>query len=220
MVAQNVFHRASSHQIIDLWRFADRCNIPWNRPTNFHSDLIATIQQRYLLLLCALPFQQYHLFLIVKFDVQWFQDKSSQALPNYRELSCVTLHFHVGSKNCCSSFLFMRSFCFARIRLNPLSCQILHHDSVSVIVLRFTSFTKNFVIGCYQEVRLRQCVFCKEPLLSWSSCRCRNFGPSGSEYKYCAFPKPLFLAALKLIHEMNSLVRLHELEHFHAQDSP
>ena len=24
----NVFHRASSHKIIDLWRFADRCNIP------------------------------------------------------------------------------------------------------------------------------------------------------------------------------------------------
>ena len=45
MVARNVFHRASSHQIIDLCRFADGCHIPWNLPTNFHLDLIAAIQQ-------------------------------------------------------------------------------------------------------------------------------------------------------------------------------
>ena len=32
MVAQNVIHRASSHQITNLWRFADKCNIPWNLP--------------------------------------------------------------------------------------------------------------------------------------------------------------------------------------------
>ena len=64
MVAQNVFHKASSHQIRDLWRFADKCNIPWNLPTNFHLDQIATIQQRCLLLLCALLFRQFHLFLI------------------------------------------------------------------------------------------------------------------------------------------------------------
>ena len=50
--------------MINLWRFADRWNIPWNLPTNFHSDLIATIQQRYLPLLWALLSQQSHLFLI------------------------------------------------------------------------------------------------------------------------------------------------------------
>ena len=33
------FSRASSHQIINLWRFADRCNIPWNLPTNFQTWL-------------------------------------------------------------------------------------------------------------------------------------------------------------------------------------
>ena len=53
-LAQNVFHWASSHQVINLWRFADRCNISENLPTNFHSDPIAAIQQRYLLWLCAL----------------------------------------------------------------------------------------------------------------------------------------------------------------------
>ena len=55
MTAQNVFHRTSSHQIVDLWRFADKCNIPKNLSTNFHSDLNATIQQRCLPSLCALP---------------------------------------------------------------------------------------------------------------------------------------------------------------------
>ena len=54
MVAQNVFHRASSHQIINLWRFAERCNIPWNLPTIFHPDLIATTLQTHLLSVCVL----------------------------------------------------------------------------------------------------------------------------------------------------------------------
>ena len=54
----------SSHQIIDLWSFADRYSIPLNLPTNFHPDLIATIRQKCLLLFCALLSQQSHLFLI------------------------------------------------------------------------------------------------------------------------------------------------------------
>ena len=64
MIAQNVFNRASSHQIIDMWRFEDRCNIPQNLPPNFHLDPIAAIQQRCLPLLCARLVQQSHLFLI------------------------------------------------------------------------------------------------------------------------------------------------------------
>ena len=56
---------------------------------------------------------------------------------------------------------FLRSFCFARIRLDPLCGQVLHHDCISMMVSRFTTFTENFVICCNQihEVRLRQCVF-------------------------------------------------------------
>ena len=38
-------HFSSSHQITDLWRFADSSNTPWNPPTIFHPDLIATILQ-------------------------------------------------------------------------------------------------------------------------------------------------------------------------------
>ena len=43
--------------------------------------------------------------------------------------------------------------------------------------------------------------FLQGAMVSWSSCKCRSFGPSGSEYKYCAYPIPLFSPALKLTHE-------------------
>ena len=48
-----------------------------------------------------------------------------------------------------ASLCLLRSVCFARIRLDPLGGQVLHHDCISMIVSRFTSFTKNFVICCY-----------------------------------------------------------------------
>ena len=48
---------------------------------------------------------------------------------------------------------FLRSFCFARIRLDPLGGQALHHDYISMIVSRFTTFTENFVICCYQVTK-------------------------------------------------------------------
>ena len=51
-------------------------------------------------------------------------------------------------------FGFLRSFCFARIRLDPLGSQVLHHDCISMIVSRFTSFTNNFVIGCNQITKI------------------------------------------------------------------
>ena len=49
---------------------------------------------------------------------------------------------------------FLRSFCFARIRLDPLGGQVLHHDCISMIVTRFASFTKKFVICCNQITKI------------------------------------------------------------------
>ena len=46
---------------------------------------------------------------------------------------------------------FLRSFCFARIWLDQLGGQLLHHDCISMIVSRFTTFTENFVI-CYNQI--------------------------------------------------------------------
>ena len=43
-------------------------------------------------------------------------------------------------------FRLMWRFCFARIRLNPLSGKILYHGSVPVIVSGFTSLIEDFVI--------------------------------------------------------------------------
>ena len=48
------------------------------------------------------------------------------------------------------------------------------------------------------EVLLRQCASCKEPSESWFACRFRNFGLSGSEYKYCASWLPLLQDAPNL----------------------
>ena len=92
-------------------------------------------------------------------DVQRFQERSSQDLPNSMCVSVKTFGFLVGSKNSCNFlFCFLRIMCSARIRLNLLSCQILHHDSVSMIVSRFTSLTKNYVICCFQVTN----IFCSK----------------------------------------------------------
>ena len=84
-------------------------------------------------------------------DVQWFHERSSQALPNFQGIVSVNdLWFLIWLQEL-SPFSFLRSSCFTRIRLNPLSSQVLHHHSISMIVSRFTSFTKNFVI-CFNQV--------------------------------------------------------------------
>ena len=76
---------------------------------------------------------------------------------------------------------FLRSFCFARIWLDPLGGWVLHHDCISMIVSRFAIVTENFVICCYQVTK----IFCGTappmrllhvPLWFWSSDRCGNFG--------------------------------------------
>ena len=49
---------------------------------------------------------------------------------------------------------FLRSACFARIWLAPLGGQVLHHDCISMLVSRFTTFTENFVICCNQIIKI------------------------------------------------------------------
>ena len=88
--------------------------------------------------------------------------------------------------------------CFTRVWLYPLSCQILYHNGVSVIVARLNVFTSNFVIRSNQITNifrsghtLYQHVFCQKPLLFSSSHRYPNLGPSESAYKHCAYPNPV-----------------------------
>ena len=80
---------------------------------------------------------------------------------------------------------FLRSSCFARIRLDPLGGQVLHHDCISMIVSRFAIVAEDLVICCYQVTKFfctkfdSANVFCTEPFWFWSSGRSRNFGLSG-----------------------------------------
>ena len=88
-------------------------------------------------------------------DVQCFQERSSQDLPNSQELSVwMTLCFLSGSKNFCQLLCFLWIFCFARIRQDPLGGQGLHHECISMIVSRFTIFTETFVICCYPVTKI------------------------------------------------------------------
>ena len=132
----------------------------------------------------------------------------------------MTLGFLVGSKNFCKLFYVSWDvFCLTRVWLYPLSCQVLYHYSVSMLVSRFTHFIKNFVICCYQITKIpRSWHDCTSSFSARSSC---NFGFQADvaisvlrevTFKYCACRIPLFLAALKMIHEKNSRVRPHELE--------
>ena len=105
-------------------------------------------------------------------------------------------------------FGFLRSFCFARIRLDPLGGQILHHDCITKIVSRFTTFKENFVIGCNQITN----IFCtRYDSANTSSARgpC-DFGPLADlpisvfrevRKKHCVYPNPHFSQVQKMVHE-------------------
>ena len=85
----------------------------------------------------------------------WTVLSSSQDFLNSNVLSVyITFGFCDDSKNFLKLFCFLRSFCFARITLNPLRGKILQHDSVSIIASRFTFLVEDFVISCYQVTKL------------------------------------------------------------------
>ena len=87
MVSRIAFHVVSAQQTRDLQCFADSNSIPWNPPTIRYPDRTAIAPQMSLLSLCALLFRQSHFSDLCGVDVQWFQERSSNALPNSRELS-------------------------------------------------------------------------------------------------------------------------------------
>ena len=68
-------------------------------------------------------------------DVQWFQERSSQAFAKFQRIVSVNdfrLPFWL-QELLQAPLCFLRSFWFARIRLDPLGGQVLHHDSISMI---------------------------------------------------------------------------------------
>ena len=111
-------------------------------------------------------------------------------------------------------FRFLRSFCFAMVRLYPLSCQVLYHYSVSMIVSRFTTFTRNFVICCYQITKFSALgttgaliILVLKQMSQFSVLREVGFNTVLARYHLCSR------------HERNSRVRFGVLGHCHPQDS-
>ena len=124
-------------------------------------------------LLCVLLFQQAHLFPIC-------------VVSTYNDSTCFAKFQGIVSVNdfrppiwlqelLQAPFGFLRSFCFARIRLDPLGGQVLHHDCISMIVSRITTFTENFVICCYHVTKIF-CTRCGSANASCARGPC-NFGP-------------------------------------------
>ena len=188
------------HQTRDLECFADRKNIPWNLPTIFSSrpDCNSTADVRSFTMrtaLFAIPFVSD----LCSIDVQRFLCNSSQDLAKFQGFVSVNdFRLAIRLQELLQALLgFLRSFCFARMRLDPLGSQVLHHDCISMIVSKFTTFTENFVICCYQVTK----IFCTKygsantssargPCDSGTSGRSRNFDLSGSEFQHCVHPNP------------------------------
>ena len=110
---------------------------------------------------------------------------------------------------------FLRSFCFARIRLDPLGGQVLHHDCISMIVSRFTSFTENFVICC-NRTKKNFCTRYGSANASSARGPC-NFGPL-ADLAISVFKEVSINTVLTKIHEKNVRVSLCVQELCHPQD--
>ena len=173
MVSQNVSHMGSSQQIRDLERFAKKYSIPRNLPTNFHLDPIATIQQRCLLLLCALLFQQSHWFLICVVSTYNDSRKDLHRLCQFpRNWQSKWLWVsYLAPRTFAGSFAFPQKFLFGTDttwsvrwpslapRLHIGDCFEIHNFHWELCDLLLSSH-QNFL----HEVWLRQCVFCTGPL--------------------------------------------------------
>ena len=178
MVLRTASHKVSSHQTRDFECFADRCNIPWNLPTSFHSGLIATILQMSLdTTHCSLSNPM--CFWSVLCWRTMIPGKIFTGLAKFQWIVSVNDFWFPGRlQELLQALLcFLRSFCFTWVWLYPLCCPVLCHYSVSKIVSRFTSFIKNFVsdplLLNHQNVplwaRLYQHVFCKKPFTFFGS---------------------------------------------------
>ena len=85
----------------------------------------------------------------------------------------MTLGFLSGSKNFCK--LLCVSWEHAYEWIHSVA-KVLHHDCISMIVSRFTTFTENFVICCCQITKKKNCTKTGSAIAS-SARGPRNFGP-------------------------------------------
>ena len=161
------------HQTRDLECFADRYNIPWNLPTIFHPDLVATKLQMYLLSLCVLLSQQSHLFPIC---VESTCNDSRRDLHKIcriqRNCQCKWLKASCRAPRTFASFFeFPEKFLFCTDTTGSVGWL----DPAPRLRIDDCIETRNCRLGpcdlllsshrnLQLEVRLRHCVFCTGPL--------------------------------------------------------
>ena len=207
VVLRTASHKVSSHQTIDLECFAENNNIPWNPPTIFHPDLIATVPQMSLPLFHALLSQQSHVFpicVVLTYNDSRIIPRKTFQIP--RNCKCKILvsssgpGTSLGSSGSPEKFL----FCTGRIVTTELPSlvpqqriddyfvtHILHKELCDPLIFKSPKIS---AVGTIVPVRLLQ-----GDLVILVLSRYRNFGCSGSDWRYYAYPIPLLLAALTVI---------------------
>ena len=155
-----------------LGHFAGGNSFPLSLTTSFHPVLTVAILLTYLPLLVGRLFQRDVICLgsmrCWRAVLPW---QNLTCFPKFHRVVRISqLSILATAPRILISFFSISCawFCFARIRLNPLSGKILYHDSVPVIVSTFSSLIEDFVICSLSShqtfllaVELRQCVFCK-----------------------------------------------------------
>ena len=106
------------------------------------------------LLFCALLFQQSHSFRICV--VSSCNDSKKDLHKLFRILRNCQCKWLLASSSAPRTFVSIfvfscEKFCFARIRLDPLGGQVLHHDCISMIVF---GFTEKILICCNQITKI------------------------------------------------------------------
>ena len=159
------FQRTKQNTVTQLIRrsvfpyvfFADSCNSSRNSSTVKWS--IAIVTQRFLPPFSVPLFSNLKYFTTVRFRLRLFKNSMVHLTDKCQIPGMVSVNdFWLPSR--LQEVLFHHG---------SFSCQILFHDSVSVIVSRFTSLNLDFVLCCYQfseilllEVWLHLCVSCTE----------------------------------------------------------
>ena len=129
-------------------------------------------------------------------DVQWFQERSSQALPNAKELYVWNdFMLPIRLQECLQAPLCFLKFLFCtdptgsigwpspapRLRIDDcFEMHILHWVLCDLLLSSHQSFQ--------HEVQLRHCVFCTKPfviLVFWQTSQFRSFG---KWEKHCVYP--------------------------------
>ena len=147
MVLRIFFHVEFCRLPGGLGHFADSNSIPQNQPTIFHRILIVQYCWGSFLILrtalSAVPFVSDRW--VWEFDDSMIDIHKICQTPMIASVNNCWLLWRF-EKHSSTLFRVLKSCCFARIRWDPLSGKILHHDSEPATVSRFTSFAKNFVI--------------------------------------------------------------------------